>query len=135
MLREPNKWPPWLKGRNGFYLLSCWATTSSILQPPLSEPSWQWIFGAGGGTIISIVGVTIILLVFGDTIPKTTAAHHAEVLAVRLVRVVKGLSWVFTPAVTVLSWIATAFGKLIGAHTVGGSLIGAGRDPDYDQCR
>ena len=66
--------------------------------------------------------MTIILLIFADTLPKTTAAHHAEMLALRLARAVKTISVIFSPVVTVLSWIATGFGKLIGAHTVGGSL-------------
>ena len=81
------------------------------------------IWGKSSGPIISIVGVTMLLLVFGDTLPKTTSAHHAETLAVKIVGVIKTISWIFSPVVIVLSWIATAFGKLIGAHTVGGSLI------------
>jgi putative hemolysin len=82
-------------------------------------------FWGNNGTIFAIVGVTIILLIFADTIPKTTAAHHAEMLSLRLVKSVKVLSWLFSPIVTVLSWIATTFGKMVGAHTVGGSLISA----------
>jgi putative hemolysin len=79
-------------------------------------------FWGRSGTIISIVVVTIILLVFADTLPKTTAAHHAEMLSIKLAKAVKIISILFSPVVIVLSWIATAFGKLIGAHTVGGSL-------------
>jgi putative hemolysin len=79
-------------------------------------------FWGRSGTIISIIGVTILLLIFADTLPKTTAAHHAETLSIKLARTVKAISIIFSPVVTVLSWIATAFGKLIGAHTVGGSL-------------
>ena len=75
------------------------------------------------GAIISIVGVTTILLVFGDTIPKTASAHHAETLAVRLASTIKTLMLIFSPIVFVLSWIARTFGRLVGSHTVGGSLI------------
>ena len=75
------------------------------------------------GTLIATIAVTIVLLVFADTIPKTSAAHHAETLAISLSRIVRLISWIFTPVVVVLSWIATGFGKLVGAHTVGGSLI------------
>ena len=35
-------------------------------------------FWGSSGPVISIIGVTILLLIFGDTIPKTTTAHHAE---------------------------------------------------------
>ncbi len=79
-------------------------------------------FWGRSGTIISIVGVTILLLIFADTLPKTAAAHHAERLSISLANAVKAISTIFSPVVIVLSWIATAFGKLIGAHTVGGSL-------------
>jgi putative hemolysin len=77
------------------------------------------------GTLYSIVGVTIILMVFGDTIPKTSGAHHAEALAIKLAKTVRALSWVFSPIVAVLSWIAVGFGKLFGSHAVGGSLVSA----------
>jgi putative hemolysin len=75
------------------------------------------------GTIYSIIGVTIILMVFGDTIPKTSGAHHAEGLAIRLAKTVKAISWVFSPIVTVLSWIAAGFGKIFGSHAMSGSLV------------
>jgi putative hemolysin len=75
------------------------------------------------GVVIATVLVTILLLVFADTLPKTTAAHHAETIAVKLGGTIRLISLVFMPVVTSLSWISTVFGKLIGAHTVGGSLI------------
>jgi putative hemolysin len=78
--------------------------------------------GASGALVATFV-VTIILLVFGDTIPKTTGAHHAETISLKLAGVIKAISVIFSPVVLVLSWVATAFGKLIGARTVGGSLI------------
>jgi len=75
------------------------------------------------GVVIATVAVTIILLVFADTLPKTTAAHHAETISLRLGWTVRFISWIFMPVVTVLSWISTLFGKMIGARTVGGSLV------------
>jgi putative hemolysin len=75
------------------------------------------------GVIIATVAVTIVLLVFADTLPKTSAARHAEKISVRLGEIIKVISWIFSPAVIILSWIATVFGKLIGAHTIGRSLI------------
>jgi putative hemolysin len=75
------------------------------------------------GVAVATVLVTIILLVFADTLPKTTAAHHAETISIKLGGVVRTISWIFMPVVTVLSWISTVFGKLTGARTLGGSLI------------
>ena len=75
------------------------------------------------GVVIATILVTILLLVFADTLPKTTAAHHAETISIRLGGIVRVISWILMPVVTILSWISTVFGKMIGAHTVGGSLI------------
>ena len=82
------------------------------------------LWGASGALIATFL-VTFILLVFGDTLPKTTAAHHAEAMALKLAGAVKTISIIFSPLVVMLSWVATAFGKMIGAHTIGGSLVSA----------
>jgi putative hemolysin len=63
------------------------------------------------------------LLVFGDAIPKTSAAHHAETVSIKLAPSVRVVSWIFTPFVAILSWITIGFGKLFGARPVGGSLV------------
>jgi putative hemolysin len=75
------------------------------------------------GVIVATVLVTILLLVFADTLPKTTAAHHAETISVKLGGIIRAISWIFMPVVMLLSWISTIFGKLIGAHTMDGSLV------------
>lgn len=75
------------------------------------------------GVIVATVLVTILLLVFADTLPKTTAAHHAETISVKLGGIIRAISWIFMPVVMILSGISTIFGKLIGAHTMGGSLV------------
>ena len=75
------------------------------------------------GTLYSIIGVTVIVMIFGETIPKTSTAHHAETMALKLAKTVKTISWFFSPVVTVLSWIAFQFGKAFGSHSVGGSLV------------
>jgi putative hemolysin len=93
-------------------------TSAATLGTILAVELW-----GGSGALIATFAVTIILLVFGDTLPKTTAAHHAEHIALKLAGAVKTISIIFSPVVIVLSWFATAFGKLIGAHTIGGSLI------------
>jgi putative hemolysin len=96
-------------------------TAAASLGTALAVKFW----GQSSGTIVAIIGVTVVLLIFAETIPKTTAAHHAETISIRLAKSVSAISWLFTPAVTILSWIATGFGKLVGAHTVGGSLVSA----------
>lgn len=62
--------------------------------------------------------VTIFLLVFGETIPKTVAARHAERVSIIIAPVIQGISWVLKPVSVILQWISLQIAKLFG----GGSL-------------
>ena len=75
------------------------------------------------GIIIATTGITIILLIFGETTPKTIAAHHAEKFSLIAARPIQAVSWLLTPLVIVLSWIASAFTKLGGGAPVPRSLV------------
>ena len=79
--------------------------------------------GEERGALIATIGVTIILLVFAETTPKTIAAHYAEKLSVLFARPVELISWLFTPFVFVLSWIAAGFTKIVGGTPVPRSLV------------
>ncbi len=70
------------------------------------------------GVLISTVVITIILLIFSETIPKTLAARHPERLSLAFVRPLELVSWLFTPFVIVLSWIASGFTRLVGGTPV-----------------
>ncbi|XUX00296.1 MAG: hemolysin family protein [Dehalogenimonas sp.] len=72
-------------------------------------------FGERYGIIVASLGLTVILLIFGDVVPKTFAARHAEKVSLAYAGPVKFLSWLFKPGVAVLSWIASGFMKLSGA--------------------
>jgi putative hemolysin len=74
--------------------------------------------------LISTIIMTIVILIFGDVIPKTSASIHSEKISLTVASSVKIVSWIFSPFVLVLSWITTAFGKLFGGKPVGHSLIG-----------
>jgi len=75
------------------------------------------------GILIATIGVTVVLLVFCETTPKTIAAHHPERLSLALARPIQAISWLFTPFVIVLSWIASGFSKLAGGAPVPRSLV------------
>lgn len=77
------------------------------------------------GVLISTVGITIVLLIFSETTPKTFAAHHTERLALLAVRPLELISWLFTPVTAVMSWIATGIGRLVGGEPVNRSLATA----------
>ncbi len=74
------------------------------------------------GVLIATIAVTILLLIFAETTPKTIATRHAERLSLILARPIEWLSWLLTPFVIALSWIASGFTKLVGGKPVPRSL-------------
>jgi len=81
------------------------------------------LWGEKYGILIATVVVTILLLIFGETTPKTLATHHPERLSLTLARPIAVVSWLLTPFVVVLSWIASGFSKLVGGAPVPRSLV------------
>jgi putative hemolysin len=81
------------------------------------------IWGEGNAVLIATIVVTIVLLIFAETTPKTIAAHHAERLSLIFAWPIQIVSWLFTPFVIVLSWIASAFSRLAGGAPVPRSLV------------
>jgi len=81
-----------------------------------------YFLGEEWGIIVATIGVTILLLIFCETTPKTIATQHAEKLSLLFVRPIEVMSWLFTPFVVVLSWIATRFSKLAGGTPIPRSL-------------
>jgi putative hemolysin len=75
-----------------------------------------------GGIIAATIAVTIILLIFGETIPKTIAIRHTERLSILFARPIEWLLWVLIPFVVALSWIASRLSKLLGGTPVPRSL-------------
>jgi putative hemolysin len=75
------------------------------------------------GILVATIGVTIILLIFAETTPKTIAAHHAEKLSLAFARPIEGISWLLTPFVVALSWIASGFTKMVGGTPLPRSIV------------
>ncbi len=84
------------------------------------------ILGEEQGIIIATVGITVLLLIFSETTPKTIAIQHAERLSLAFARPIEVLSWLFTPFVFVLSWIASGFTRMVGGTPVPRSLASEG---------
>ncbi|MBA7686757.1 hypothetical protein ES703_95212 [subsurface metagenome] len=80
------------------------------------------VWGQERGVLIATIGVTILLLIFCETTPKTIATQHAERLSLVFARPIEVISWLLTPFVVVLSWIASGFSKLAGGAPVPRSL-------------
>ncbi|MFC1967588.1 HlyC/CorC family transporter [Chloroflexota bacterium] len=79
-------------------------------------------FWGDHGIIYATVGVTVILLIFAETTPKTLAAQHAEKLSIAFSYPLQLVSWVFTPFVFVLSWTASSLARIIGGEAAPRSL-------------
>ncbi len=61
------------------------------------------------GVLIATVAVTVVLLIFGETVPKTLAVRHAERTAIIVALPVRWMSWVLMPASFVLERISRVF--------------------------
>ncbi len=82
------------------------------------------LFGQQRGVIIATIVVTVLLLVFSETTPKTIATRHAEQVSLLSARPIEAVSWLLTPFVVVLSWIASGTSKLFGGEPLHRSLVG-----------
>jgi putative hemolysin len=83
------------------------------------------VWGDDAGVIIATVGMTVVLLIFGETTPKTFATQHSERISTLFVRPIEWLSWIFYPVVLILSWIAAGFTRLIGGKSAPSALVSA----------
>ncbi|MFC2056342.1 hemolysin family protein [Chloroflexota bacterium] len=93
-------------------------TAAAALATALAVSIWEeW------GILIATLGLTVILLIFCEATPKTMAIQHAERLSFTFVRPLEMLSWLLTPFVVGLSWIASGVSKLVGGTPVPRFLI------------
>ena len=93
-------------------------TAAAALATVLAISIWkEW------GALIATIGITVVLLIFCETTPKTIATQHAERLSLVFARPIEMLTWLLTPFVVVLSWIASGFSKLVGGTPVPRSLV------------
>ncbi|MEE9199174.1 MAG: DUF21 domain-containing protein, partial [Dehalococcoidia bacterium] len=70
----------------------------------------------GVGIVVATAAATLLLLVFGEVIPKTFASRHAEWLAFRYLRPFTVIEWVLFPFAILLQWIGTAIVTLSGGR-------------------
>ena len=76
----------------------------------------------GQAVVISTGVATAVLLVFGETIPKTLAVRHAERVAFAYARPLKGIGVLLWPLVVVLQWTTRRVSSLFGGGSVGNSI-------------
>lgn len=81
------------------------------------------IFGEGEALLVSTLAVTVVLLIFGEVVPKTFGSSYREKVTVAFVRPIGFIAWVFSPVVSLLSWIAMAFTRLMGGKPMYKALV------------
>ena len=70
------------------------------------------------GVLASTIGVTVLLLVFSETIPKTLATRHAERITFSTVRIIEALEILFFPFTRSLQRLSQVVARLSGGQTV-----------------
>ena len=93
-------------------------TAASALATALAVAWW-----GEHGIVIATVVLTVVILIFAETTPKTLASGNPERLSYLFVRPIEILTWVFSPFVLLLSWIATLATKTVGGTPVPRSLV------------
>ena len=83
-------------------------------------------FGLVRGPIIATVGVTALILIFGEVIPKTLAVHNAERLSLFYVKPLRVIQWCLYPFVLALSRIGLGLARVIAQPDEGKTLVSEG---------
>ncbi len=112
MIAQPEKLLSTILLGNSFF-----NTAAAAIATALAIKLWP-----SQGILIATIVVTILLLVLSETTPKTIATRHAEGMALFYARPIEALSWLLTPFVVALSWIASGFSKMFGGAPVPRSL-------------
>ncbi|HEY96865.1 MAG TPA: HlyC/CorC family transporter [Dehalococcoidia bacterium] len=95
-------------------------TAAAALGTALAVTIW-----GEAGIIYATIIITVVILIFAETTPKTFAARHAESTATFFVRPLGFISWLLTPFVSTLSWIANSLAKALGGAPEYKSLASA----------
>ncbi len=66
------------------------------------------------GVFYATLIITVLLLIFGEMMPKTFAARHSERVALLFIRPLVAVAWIFNPFVVALSWIASRVSIIFG---------------------
>ena len=84
------------------------------------------IFGLPWGPVIATVGVTLLILVFGEVIPKTFAVHHAQRLSLTYAKSLKIIELCFYPFILILERIGLSLTRIVAAPEEEKKLISEG---------
>ena len=84
------------------------------------------VWGLPWGPIIATVGVTAIILVFGEVIPKTFAVHHAQRLSLIYANPLRIMELCFYPFILALERIGLRFTRIVTVSEEDKKIISEG---------
>lgn len=109
MVEKPeNSLPPILLGNNLVNTAVAALFTSVML---------NWFEDEGSAVLVATIAVTVILLIFGETIPKTLAANRAEKISAIVSLPLTAIAFVLIPATWLLQNLAAIVAKILGVST------------------
>jgi len=72
----------------------------------------------GQAVLVTTMGVTIVLLIFGEVFPKIVGTRYGMRLAMLYATPIKLLLWVLSPIAAIFVWIGDKLARLVGASPV-----------------
>jgi len=83
-------------------------------------------FGKVEGPIIATLGVTALVLVFGEVIPKTIAVHHAQRLSLAYIYPLRIIEYCLYPFILALDRIGLGFTRMVAEPEENRKLVSEG---------
>lgn len=99
----------------------------NILATSLATAMLTRAFGQNG-VALATLGMTLLVLIFAEVLPKTYAITNAETVAARVARPISWVILIFAPLVTAVRWFVRAILRLFGVRTDPDSHILAVRE-------
>jgi len=84
------------------------------------------VFGLPWGPVIATVGVTVLVLVFGEVVPKTLAVHHSQRLSMIYAEPLRVIELCFYPFILALERIGLSLTKIVTVSEEDKRLISEG---------
>ncbi|WP_103256371.1 HlyC/CorC family transporter [Tabrizicola aquatica] len=99
----------------------------NILSASLATALLTRVFG-DSGVALATLGMTALVLIFGEVMPKTVAITFPESVATRVAPIIRVLILIFSPIVTLVRLLVRSMLRLFGLKTDEGSAMLALRD-------
>ncbi|MCL4395034.1 MAG: hemolysin family protein [Chloroflexi bacterium] len=81
-------------------------------------------FSGGSAILVATIGVTVLLVVFGEITPKTIASAHSERFALAFAPIIELIVLILRPLLVILRWISTGIARLFRISAMPRWLIG-----------